>query len=290
MSALFRYLGSETRPITPQFAAEWADMPGSPTERDLDKKRGNYLHGQVMAGEAVTFHWADATLDGVTFRVNGQTSSNVLSKLNGTMPAGLVAHVDHYEVVNKDGLAVLFRKFDPRQSSRSVLDVSHAYQGLIDPLLDTPKRTAKLALEGIIWHDKHVSGLSPPKGDDRFSRFNKTEDHPFIIWAGQVISVKTPELKKVSVLAAMYATFSVDETEGRAFWDTAAKADESDDNGNAAQVLDRWLRELIEEGYPDGVKDAQIYQACIFAWNHHRQGKDIAKVRFDTKRGFFDPL
>ena len=34
MSAMFRYLGSETKPITSKFAAEWADMPGSPTERD----------------------------------------------------------------------------------------------------------------------------------------------------------------------------------------------------------------------------------------------------------------
>jgi hypothetical protein len=287
---MFKYLGSETVTITHGFAAEWAKKPGSPTERDVPKKRENYLHGQVTAGEAVTFHWADAKLEDVTYRVNGQTSSLVLSKLNGTMPEGLVAHVDHYEVDHKDGLAALFRKFDSRESSRSVLDVSGAYQGLIDELASTPKKVARLALEGIVWHDKNVSGLAVPKGDDRFSRFNRSEDHPFIIWAGQILSVKTPELKRVSVLAAMYATYGIDQTAAPAFWDTAVKADESDDNGDPAQVLDRWLRLLIEDGYPDGVRDAQVYQACIFAWNAHRQGKDIAKVRFDTKRGFFDPL
>ena len=292
MSAMFKYLGSETRPITPQFAAEWASMEGSPTERDVDKKRVTYLHGQIMAGEAIPFNWADAVLKGKKYRVNGQHSSLVLSKLNGTMPPDLVVHLDHYEVETRDGLAELFRKFDPRQSSRTVLDVSGAYQGLVEELANTPKRIAKLALEGILWRDRHVLGLSPPKNDDRFSRFNKIEDHPFIKWAGQIITVKTPELKKTSVLAAMYATFMVKdaETMAREFWDIAAKADESDDNGNAAQVLDRWLRDLIEVGYPDGVRHAQIYQACIFCWNAYREGRDIAKVRFDTKRGFFDPL
>ena len=292
MSALFKLVGSETKTITFQFAAEWCDMKGSPTERDLDKRRVSYLHGQIAGGESVTFHWADALLpDGSKYRVNGQTSSHVLAKqLNGSMPDGLIAHVDHYEVENREALAALFRKFDSRQSARSPLDVSGAYQGLIEELADTPKKVARLAVESIVWHDKYVSGLTVPKGDDRYSRFNKAEDHPFIIWAGQILTVKTPELKKIPTVAAMYRTFRVDEAEARAFWDVAAKADDSNTNGSPAQVLDGWLRLLIEEGYPDGVRDAQIYQASIFAWNAHRQGKDIAKVRFDTKRGFFDPL
>jgi hypothetical protein len=91
----------------------------SPTERPLKVPRLKYLQTRAEMGELITFHWARAKMGDKVLRMNGQHSSTMLEGLNGNLPGGLKVHLDTYEVDSPDALALLFRQFDARQSSRS---------------------------------------------------------------------------------------------------------------------------------------------------------------------------
>ena len=49
----------------------------------------------------------------------------------------------------------------------------------------------------------HVEGLPAPKGDDVYTLFGKTALHPFIRWVDEVFSIKTPELKRKTIVSAI---------------------------------------------------------------------------------------
>jgi hypothetical protein len=76
---------------------------------------------------------------------------------------------------------------------------------------------AKLAVEGVAWFDKHVEGLPAPKGDDIYTLFGKTSLHSFIKWVGDLFTIKTPELRRQTIVAAMYGTFENNEDQARRF-------------------------------------------------------------------------
>ena len=100
--------------------------------------------------------------------------------------------------------------------------MSGAYQGLYTDLAGVARGAAKLAVEGVAWYDKNVEGLPAPKGDDVYTLFGKTALHPFIKWVGDVFTVKTPELRRQTIVAAMYGTFDKNEAEARKFWRKSA--------------------------------------------------------------------
>jgi hypothetical protein len=283
---------SETLAVTSQLAIEIATMTGSDTERILDEKRIDYLRGQVMAGLATPFHWAVAERpDGTRVRMNGNHSSNMLSKLDGDMPEGLTAVLDTYKVENRDGEVALFRQFDPRRSSRSIADVAGAFQGVIPELRSVPRPSAKKAIEGIAWHLKYVVGAPVAKGDDVYDLFHNPAYTDYLVWVGHMLSDKTPELKRASVLAAIYATYDRDPEEAKTWWHQVARGGEEFAEKAPSTVLDRWLQ---EERSPKprrktALSDANLYQGCVFAWNAHRDGKGtIERINYDTKKGYFE--
>jgi hypothetical protein len=288
----FTLIKSETLAMTSKLAIEFATMTGSDTERMLDEKRIDYLRGQVMAGLAVPFNWVIAERpDGTRVRMNGNHSSNMLSKLDGDMPAGLTAVVSTYKVDDRNAEIALFRQFDSRRSSRSVSDIAGAFQGVIPELRGVPRASAKRAIEGIAWHLKYVVGLPVAKGDDVYDLFHKPEYSEYLVWIGHMLSDKTPELKKAPILAAIYATYEREPEEAKAWWHQVARGGEDYAEKAPSTVLDKWLQ---DERKPQprrrtALSEGNIYQGCVFAWNAHRDGKEaIEKINYDTKKGYFD--
>ena len=287
----FRLKWAETKDLTHDLACQIRDLPPSATEREVSETRLNYLREEHQAGTLVTFHWAIAELDGVLYRANGHHSSIVLGELNGTFPSGLQAHIDCYEVDDMESLGSLFRRFDARQSSRSRGDVAGAYQGLYAPVRDLNRKIAKLGLDGCIWHARHVENLVLAKGDDQYALFNRVDYHPFLQWLPSILDVKTPEMKKPPVVAAMYATFRKSEDAAKLFWPVVAKGGDEYNDNDPATCLDAWLKSAVEDKrVRELVKEPHLYQGCIFAWNAHRNGQQIAKIRTNSKKGFLEPL
>ena len=284
----FHLLKSDVKPLTMEIAKQFNEMAPSPTERDINPARIRMLQEKAEAGLLVTFHWASAKMGGKTLRMNGQHSSAVLSGLNGEFPQGLFVHVDEYAVDGPGGLAELFRQFDDRKSGRSSGDVSGAYQGLISALTPVPKPIAKLGIEAINYYKRAVAGEPALTGDDMYEAFNQPALHPFLLWLGELFSIKTPELKRAQFVAAMYATFITNEEEAKKFWDQVARGGVEFEDNAPATVLDNWLK-AIKEGEIDDLKPGEFYQGCVYAWNAYRDSKSIKDVKHDTKKSWYTP-
>jgi len=284
--ASYQLTKAEVRDLTPELAEEFRNLEASPTERELNPARMKHLKTKAEAGQLVTFHWSVARLDDKLLRMNGQHSSNMLCELNGNFPTGLKVHIDEYAVPNMASLALLFRQFDDRKSNRSPSDVAGAYQGLFSELNDVPRGAAKMAVEGACWYDRYVEGLPAPTGDDQYVRLGEPGLHAFIRWVGELFSVKTPELRRQTIVAAMFGTWVKNEREARKFWAEVARGGVEYEDSHPTTVIDAWLKAAIEnKGQRRELKPAQFYQGSIFAWNAYRDGKTITSVRFDTKKG-----
>lgn len=281
----FRLVNARTEKLTPKLAEKFRDLTPSPTERQLDPSRVAHLKSKAEQGRLVTFNWSTAKLGSDVYRMNGQHSSTMLTQLNGSFPEGLVVHLDEYEADDAESLAVLFRQFDDRKSARSLSDVSGAYQGL-SAVKDVDRHVAKMAVDAIVWWMKYVEGVAPPKGDEVYGLFGREAYHPFIRWAGEVLTIKTPELKRQPIVAAMYETFTKNEVEARAFWAAVARGGEEFNDTAPTTILDNWLKKATEnKDLRESLKPGHYYQGCVFVWNAARGGKSIATVKFDTKKG-----
>jgi hypothetical protein len=286
MGAHFKLINSETVDVTPQLAADFASMAASQTERDLSSKRLNYLKDAILGGTAIAFTWAKAKIaeTGETYRVNGHHSSTMLSRLNGEMPSGLKAHIDTYEVPDKESLGRLFQQIDSRQSARTIADISGAWQGLQDDLVAVPKDAARKAIEGHIWFQKNKVGNEVPTGDSRFSLFSDQTLHPFIKMAGRVLSLKTPEFT-TPVVAAMFGAFERNPEEAEKFFGDVAKQGGGNDAHHPASVLDAWLIDAREQR-EDKPKEQEVYYAAALAWNAFRNHRDLDRIpKYNKKKG-----
>ena len=287
----FTLLKSELLSVTSELAQRVAQMPGSATERPLDDKRIDYLKGEVMAGQATVFHWAIAVRpDESERRINGQHSSHVLSKLDGDMPEGLMVNLSRYKVDDERDEILLFRKFDPKYSLRSKGDIAGAYQMMEVDLREVPRAAAKTAAEGIAWYLNRKVGVPVPKGDEVYDLFHQAEYGPFIVWMGNVLTMKTPELKKAPVVGAIFATWEKDPEAAREFWHAVSRGGEEFSDKAPTTTLDRWLQETkTPKRRKSPITDTQLYQGCVFAWNAQRNGKTvIERINYDIKKGFYE--
>lgn len=290
ITASFKLLHSEVKPLTREFAEAFKNLEPSPTERELNPARVKHLSEKAQAGHLVNFNWASAKMGGKVLRMNGQHSSNMLCGLNGAFPAGLFVHLDEYEVNGPEGLALLFRQFDDRKSGRSSNDVSGAYQMLYAALHGVARPVGKLGIEGVSWWRRHVEGLPALSGDEQYTLFAEVGLHAYLLWLNEVFSIKTPELRRAQITAAMYATFNTDATAARKFWgDVARGGDEYDDSAPASR-LDAWLKAAKEGKLEDEFKPAQFYQGSIYAWNAFREEKQLKEIKSDTRKGMHKVL
>ena len=285
---MFKLVKSEVLPLTPDLAKQFKEMDPSPTERDLNPARLKMLRDKADKGLLITFNWSTALLGDRRLRINGQHSSNMLCELNGAFPAGLKVHHDEYKVENEGDVVLLYRQLDERKSGRSVGDIAWAYQGVVPELNAVPKGTAKLAAEGIAWYQRTVAKEPTASGDEIYKMFNERVLHPFIIWLGELFSIKTPELKDKGVVGAMYPTFVANDVEAKRFWHDVAAGGHEYEESHPATVLDEWLKANKEAGPEKKLKPAQLYQGCVYAWNAYRDGKQIKEIKFDTKKGYHE--
>jgi len=290
----FTLVKSSTEPMTPELAHRFATMTPSPTERPLNPSRVRYLRAKLDNHLAVSFHWAfakyvDPNGRTWTYRMNAQHSSTVLNTmvLEGRFPEEpLWAHVDEFEVNSLEALALLFRQYDDRKSSRSLGDVAGAYQGLYPELNDVPRNVAKVGIQGVTWFNKNVEGLSVPAGDDQFSRFSDQTLWPFLHWLATIDPVG--ELNHVSLVAAMYGTYSAAQPEAEAFWEAVANGGLEFEPSAPVTVLYNWLKDAASDNLNAKVKPDGFYQGAIYSWNAFRAGRTISNVRFEpTARGFY---
>ena len=286
---MFTLRSSTTQPVTRELVTMVATMTPSPTERPFSEKRLTFLQERYANQLFVPCHWAYVWLGGSKLRMNGQHSSTMLMKLPDPFPTGLYAHIDEYEAETPEDMALLFRQFDARVSVRSPGDVAGAYQNTYPELSGIPASVAKLGIEGIAWYLRVIEGVPTGKGDDRYTLFKQPVHYEFLRWLGGVIDMKTPELRKIEVIAAMYATDLANTAEARSFWEDVARGGHPYEDSHPTTTLDTWLKLCKEGKCEDTMKQAYHYQGCIYAWNAFRENRSIKDIRFSTSKGLYTP-
>lgn len=286
----FRLSKAETLPLTRELVAEMRALPPSPTERDISQKRVDFLRERLKAGLFHPPQWVKAVIvngngEPVTYRANGQHTSNMLSHLDGEFPQGMMVHLSTFDCADTSALALLFRQFDERKSSRSPADVSGAYQGLETPLDEVPRHLGKLAIEGIIWYRKNVMQRDQvPVGDDRYALFHDTDQHPFLQWYGGLFPMgRVREVMNQPIVGAMYATYNLDADAADDFWREVIAGGKEYEETAPTTILYDWLVRVYKGEWND-IKPKQFYQGAVFAWNAARDGKEIRDIRSDIKK------
>jgi hypothetical protein len=280
---MFNLIKAETLPLTPELVAEFITLPASPTERPLLPRRVAFLQNAFEEDRLVNFDWVEAILGEQRYRVNGQHSATMLSRLNGDFPRGRYVHKDTYRVADEDELVSLFRQFDARQSGRSAGDVAGAYQMAQPDLRDVDRKKAKLAIDGCAWYRHHIEGFAVGRGDDVYRLFSSGNLHDYIRWIGDLLDMKTPELESNTVVGAMYATHIANEEAAKTFWGQVARGGVDYEEEAPSTVLDQWLKAAAKEK-PKVIKPGELYQGCVYAWNSYRRGRSIERVRYDTSK------
>ena len=287
----FRLLTSEIKDLTEEEVRQFRTYEATRTERELKEGRVDHLNDKVENGLAVTFHWVTAAikeLNDQIRRLNGQHSSIMLQKriAAGKFPTGLKVHREHYEVDDGNGLALLFRQFDDRASSRQPIDISGVYQGLHSRLDGVNRKIGKLAIDGYTWYQVNVEKIpGMPRGDDAYSAFNDSGLYPYILWLNDLFSVKSKEMQYPAVVAAIVGTYMRNEGGARAFWQDVVNLPDGEDEPTAQNVLSNWLL-TIRADKIDRPDPAHLYQGCVYAWNAYRSGRAITAIRDDIKKNF----
>jgi hypothetical protein len=268
-----------------EFAAKHNSLPHSPTEREFDPRRVTALKEAITSGRAIPFNWAMVRFGGKQYRMNGQHSSRAIVEFEGDLPESLVFHVDHYEAKEKAGMADLFRQFDARWSARSKSDVSGAFQGLNEEVASCSRKKAKLAIDGVAWYRRSIEKVPVQSGDEVYSLFFEDALFPFVKWVEEVLSVKTPEMERTAILAAMYATFIKTESGAREFWRAVALNNASDDSEPSA-VLSLNLQQAKQD--KQQLAPGVYYQKCLKAWKAFREGEKIHSLNVNLKKGWLE--
>src|SRR5215471_901389 len=190
---MFKIIESKTLPLTRDVATQFASMTPSHTERTFLPKRLKMLEDRYQSGLFVSCHWACVSLGGVLYRMNGQHSSQMLAKLPDPFPQHLFVHLDTFEAETREDMALLFRQFDTRDSARTPLDISQAYQHTYPELAGIAPKICKMGADGIAWYLRVVVGAPAGIGDEHYTLYRQPVHYPFLHWLPDVLTIKTPE-------------------------------------------------------------------------------------------------
>jgi hypothetical protein len=86
----------------------------------------------------------------------------------------------------------------------------------------------------------------PILGDDIYPMLGEQGLYGFIRWLTGVFSSKTPELKNMHVIAAMFGTHQVNEDAAKTFWPSVARGGSEFDEQDPAAMLDSFLKNAHE--------------------------------------------
>lgn len=236
--------------------------------------------------EATTIMVAD--MDGVKYRMNGQHTATAVVQMSEEVEGFALKGVNllTFSVENEAQLRALYARID-RGNARTNNDVSlsilfgtESFQGVSKLVLKLlPVGLALMKFEESTRY-QFYSG-EPAANDvqgeyletskaicDFIGRLNYRPDHHGHMFRG-------------SVVAALYATFAVDQEDAEKFWQAVATGVGFESESEPAARLRQTLKSINISGganlrgYKSVLNNEDVYRACLHAWNRYREGKNF---------------
>jgi hypothetical protein len=266
--------------LTPALCKEFASMQTAPNDRPFSDKRRQFLEEQVRLGKFRTASFASVLCEetGVTYRVNGKHSSTLFAGMNGEFPNDIRCIVERYTAKTLRDVADLFSTFDPQESARKQGDINAAFAGSDPELRDLPRKIINLAVTGI----SYANWEGNYHGHDSRERAMLSIDNAsFVQWLYLVVDNSRKEfkfLRRGSVVAAMFKSFSRSHRAASDFWEEVREAS-NPDTKSPSRVLNRYLLTTVVGSQRKSSKGADsvdndtlhaMYVRCLHAWNAYR--------------------
>jgi hypothetical protein len=263
--------------VTHELATTYMDMEPCKGDRILRTAREEKIKDAVTEGTFRTCSWATAYCieDGKTYRVNGKHTSNVMAKMNGSLPV-VWAVIERFICDTLEDVAALYATFDSRTSSRTAGDINRAYTSADFDLSLIPQDINCLCATAIDIALSKCARVCTRTAEDRAVTAVKNKD--FILWFANIIGNRCKGNKHVfrgAVAAAMFQCWKLDHEAATDFWQRVVNGSDP-----APDYPSRKLQsELLSTVGVDGnVERRRGYSKCIYAWNAYRRGITSLKV------------
>ena len=223
---------AKTVTITQDDASDHRDMASARVERPFSPSRVDWLKGRHDEGLFLPPLWVVATLGGVRYRMNGQHTSTMLSRVD-PFPEGQLVHIEEFDLDTEDDMILLFRQFDSSRSVRTPVEVVNAFKSLHDNLVLLKADAVLKTIQGISYGRKikAIRGVKPP-AESIGEIVNEKDLHGFIQWWSPIytdygIGPGKMGLKN-GVAAAAFKMFAADEDQAKVFWRQVLNGESND--------------------------------------------------------------
>ncbi len=274
---MFRETSKKTVNLTRRLACQFAEMTAWKRDRSLKPSRLQYLGQQRASGLLRSVDWATAKLNGTIYRVNGQHTSHLFA-YSEVFPAGHKVTIGEFECDTEQDVATLWGTFDNPEQVRNLGELVSAYAAVYSELDGVPATGIQRAIQGVHFYDNGAVS----RNIDRKTRVDVINDEKvreFILFSAPF--VKRRRLKRLSVVAAMYATWLNAPVKALEFWSQVHDEDHPDRN-NGSRVLARFLRSN-DVFFGRGASSTNtmwsaraFYVKSIHAWNAWNSGSSTS--------------
>jgi hypothetical protein len=280
---MFNQTGTDVVPLTREFAVMFSRLPSLHGDRNRDsitgKARIAWLARLLDDGLFYSPSWATAEVDGVTYRVNGGHSSQMLASRESDFPPGMTCIIQRFHCDDEADLANLFDQFDQRRSLRSISDKIKAHCGAASDLKDIPVSRVRYICAGIAYYMMNDGKESRLEEEERVRLIHEHED--YILFAHGFAVSRT--MVNAGVQAAIYATWLRCSTSASDFWHLV-QSENAPQARHSSRVLANFLRDGIGKKKPGTGSSKWTTRAffckSVYAWNAYRTGLLINKLRY----------
>lgn len=284
---------TQTQIVLDAVKARWLleDVTPFVADRQLSKGHVAYLASEMKQGrflpEMTTI--AICKLNGSTFRLNGQHTANavlqvVAEKEDFALPGVTLVT---YTVDSEEDMRQIYARID-RGAARTNIQVAHSILVGTKAFAEVPTRVLGLLPTGLaLWQfedngDRKVyvgeTAAEDVQGEFlEVSRLIANFMEPLSPRKGQ-----HDHMFRGPVVAALYATFSLDPVDAAKFWQAVATGVGFESETEPAARLRQMLQNMqVHGGHVASVGSGKkkptighepMYRACVHAWNKFRQG------------------
>lgn len=198
----------KTQKVTKNLAEKFANMESIPGERPLSEVRLR-VYEKIIKDEGFRpSEWVACFCreTGVTYRVNGQHTSVLMSGLD-PLPE-LYVIISYYECDSLRDVSKLYSTFDSKVQSRNISDINRSFASCVPRLVGVDQRTLNLCAGALTYADVQDEYRRKFQPQERAEKLLEYSD--FVIWVHNLVrssNSTNSSLKRMAVFAAMFLCY-----------------------------------------------------------------------------------
>lgn len=284
---------AKVQKVTAKLAEEFSKLE-TIMERPLSERRLMVYERMIKANTFRPCTWAKAWCEqtGQWYRVNGQHTSTLFSRIADTITVELFVTIEVYRCATLEDVSRLWSTFDDKLASRTTSDINHSFAQTVDELRDAPRRVIDSCVSGIALHKSGSRGgqMERACGSPAERAEAVIEHAEFVRWVADLLDKpETKHLSRSGVVAGMFATYNKAKKMATEFWQAVR-----DETGATPDCPDRqlakWLGQVVVWHLAEtpGLKQRradsrEMYVRSIHCWNAYRRGEKLERMKYHKK-------